>query len=233
MERDMTQRAVLFIGPPGAGKDTQAALLVQEYGMVQVPSSKIIRDKFAANPDDPAIQRERAIFDRGDLNTPELVAVWIMEFVDPLAQQGKSLVFSGSPRTHHEAVVELPLLEEAFGPERIVTIALALDLDEARRRILARRFCEAKGHVIPGTPEFSYLTTCPEDGSPLVTRALDKADKIDIRFQQYHDLTEPVFEVIRKRGLQINEVDGSLPIQAVHQAVVGVLERNRLPVPRD
>ena len=224
---------VIFIGPPGSGKDTQANRLVEEYGFVQVPSSKIIRAKFAANPDDPVIVREKKIFDEGKLNNPALVSEWILEFVRPLAAQGKSLVFSGSPRTPHEGEVELPVLQELYGRENIILIYLAIDFEEIKKRIADRRFCKANGHPIPGAPEFAHLTACPQDGSPLERRALDDPHLIQTRMEEFRTLTRPIVDIAEKFGIPVFTIDGKQSIEAVHHDVVALIERRATPAPQE
>lgn len=227
----MQQSVVILVGPPGSGKDTQAARLVEESGFVQVPSSKIIRSKFAANPDDPVIQKESRKFDEGKLNDPLLVSEWIMEYVRPLANDGKSLVFSGSPRTPHEAEVELPALEKLFGHGNVVFIYLDIDLDEMKHRIAGRRFCKAHGHVIPGSPEFAHLKVCPQDGSELVRRDLDDESKVKTRHEEFVNLTLPVVDIAKKYGVSLFTVDGKQSIEAVHQEVAAIVERRQTPAP--
>jgi adenylate kinase len=227
------KQVIIFIGPPGSGKDTQANLLVEEFGMTQMPSSRILRAKFAENPDDPVIAHERELFDTGKLNSPEFVANAMLEFVGDHAAKGESLIFSGSPRTVGEAEVEIPALAELYGMEHITVIYLNLLEEEAKRRIASRRFCRANGHPIPGTPEFSHLKTCPIDGSELYVRPLDDASLQDTRFHEYRTLTEPCLDIMRKQGLNIYELDGSKTIQAIHQEIIGILERHRTPVPKE
>ena len=225
------QSVVILVGPPGSGKDTQAARLVEESGFVQVPSSKIIRAKFAANPDDPVIQKESHKFDEGKLNDPLLVSEWIMDYVRPLAAQGKSLVFSGSPRTPHEAEVEFPALQELFGHANVVFIYLDIGLDEMKKRIAGRRFCKANGHVIPGSPEFAHLKACPQDGSELVRRDLDDESKVKTRHEEFVNLTLPVVDIAKKYGISMFTVDGTQSIEAVHHEVAAIVERRQTPAP--
>lgn len=225
------QSTVILVGPPGSGKDTQAARLVEEAGFVQVPSSKIIRSKFAANPDDAVIQEESRKFDAGLLNDPTLVTEWILEFVRPLAHEGRSLVFSGSPRTSQEAEAELPALQELFGRERVVLIYLDIGLDEMKRRIAGRRLCKLHGHVIPGSPEFSHLKTCPEDGSELYRRELDDESKVQTRHEEFVNLTLPVVDIAKRHGVPVFTLDGKQSIEAVHHEVMGIVERRESPAP--
>ena len=224
-------KLVIFIGPPGSGKDTQANLLVQEYGFVQVPSSRIIRAKFAAHPNDPVIRAQQKIFDEGKLNDPVLVSEWILEFVRPLAAQGKSLVFSGSPRTPYEGEEELPALQKLYGRENVVLIYLGIDLEEIKKRIKDRRFCKANGHPVSGAPEFAHLKVCPIDGSPLERRALDDPHLILTRVEEFTTLTYPVVDIARKFGIPIFNVDGKQTIEGVHHQIANIIERRTTPPP--
>ncbi len=224
-------QAIVLIGPPGSGKDTQAAYLVEELGFVSVPSSKIIRAKFDAHPDDPVIREQKRIYDAGLLNDPVLVSEWILEFVRPLALQGQSVVFSGSPRTAHEADVEFPALQELYGVEYVRVVYLEISLEESTRRIAGRRFCVAQGHVFPGSPESEQLVACPQDGSALIRRELDAPELIATRHQQYLDRTFPVIEIARTLGVPVFSLEGGKEIEAVHHDIVGIIERRHVPVP--
>jgi adenylate kinase len=225
------QQVSIFIGPPGSGKDTQAELLHEEYGFVTMPSSQIIRAKFSENPSDPVMIREKENFDTGKLVDPNLVSAWMMEFVALQAGQGKSMVFSGSPRTPHEAHVEAVELPKLFGIHGVVVFHLQLSEQEARARIAKRRFCKAKNHVIPGTPEFAYLTHCPKDQSELFARPLDDASLQDTRFAEYRELTEPCIQILRDAGCSVHTIDASKTIQSIHHDIVSILERSKEPTP--
>lgn len=231
MEGNMNKQVVILVGPPGSGKDTQAERLVQEFGFVQVPSSRIIRAKFAENPNDPVIQEEKRKFDSGLLNDPVLVGEWIMEFVRPLAEAEKSLVFSGSPRTPHEAQVEYQALVDLYGREHVVLIYLDIDVQEASRRIAGRRFCQLHGHVISGAPEFAHLVVCPQDGSALAARELDDASLIPTRYHEFNTLTLPVVEIAATFAIATFHLDGKKTIEGVHHDIAEIVERRHAPVP--
>lgn len=229
----MSNQVIICIGIPGTGKDTQAIRLTEEYGISQVPSSKLLLAKFAANPDDPVIKQEKHLFDTGALNSGPFVAEVIMEFVRPLAQQGTGLIFSGSPRTIHEAQVEYPELLQLYGDRNVRVIHFVLSEQEARARIAKRRFCKAHKHPIPGGPDFDGLTACPKDGSPLERRPLDDAHLQDKRFAEYHELTEPCLEEAQRFGLAVFPVDASKSIEAIHHDIVAIVERHRMPAPAE
>ena len=222
--------AVIFIGPPGSGKDTQANLLVDEYGFTAIPSSQIIRAKFAENPDDPIIQEQKKLYDSGKLNSSEFVASLIIEFVRPLVVAGKSIIFSGSPRVVDEAEGEIHQLSDWYGVGNLIVIHFDLDEVEARRRASTRRLCRAQNHPFPNTPELEWMKTCPKDGSEIYVRELDNPEKYTIRLSEYRKLTEPCLEVFKKAGIAIHIIDASRTIEAIHHDIANLLERNKEPV---
>ena len=230
---EYANKVVIFIGPPGSGKDTQANLLVEEFGMVQMPSSKLLREKFATNPDDPEVVHEQELFDTGKLNSPVFVANVMLDFVRACAKQGKGIIFSGSPRTVGEVKAEIPVLSELYGVQHVTVLFLNLEREESKRRIAGRRFCRANSHPVPGSSEFSHLKVCPLDGSELYARPLDNPALLDTRFKEYHMLTEPCLAVLKEAGFTIHELDGSKTIQGIHQEIIGILERQRNPVPKE
>ncbi len=223
----MKPQAVFFIGLPGSGKDTQAELLVKEYGFQQVPSSQLIQKKLDADPDDPVIKHEIELNKSGKLNSGPFVANIVMEFVEPRAKQGAGFVFSGSPRTVAEAEVEIPAMQRVYGTESVILILLELSKDEARKRIATRRLCRAHKHPIPWTAETEKLTACPIDGSELYVRPLDAPELVDTRFKEYAELTEPTIPVFEANGVPIFRIDAMKSIPTMHQDIVAAVERRQ------
>ena len=230
---EYANKVIIFIGPPGSGKDTQANLLVEEFGMVQMPSSQIIRKAFADHPEDPVVQKEKILFDAGKWNSPDFVARLLLEFIRAQAAAGKGLIFSGSPRTVTEAEIESAELAKLYGLENVTVLHLNLDKEIALGRNVTRRMCRANSHPVPGTPEFSHLKVCPKDGSELYTRAIDNAETFEVRWNEHVTRTEPGAEFLKKAGLAVHEIDGSKTIQGIHQEIIGILERQREPVPKE
>lgn len=233
MEKGAHQ-VVIFIGPPGAGKGTQADLLQEEYGFFHLESSKVIEEKFKnAEPGDPYIEHEKELWHSGKLNTPELVRQWILERIRQAATAGESIVFSGSPRTIYEAEGEIPVLEELYGPEHIHVINLQVPEGRSIERNSKRRICKANRHPIPNLPGLEKLTTCPKDGSELITRALDTPETIKVRLKEYEQRTAPIMEFLTKRGYAVITINGDASIESVHQHIAEYLDRNRVPTPQE
>ncbi|MDP2647911.1 MAG: hypothetical protein Q8P35_01570, partial [Candidatus Yanofskybacteria bacterium] len=79
MNNERPKQVIIFIGPPGSGKDTQANLLSDDFGFYNIQSSRIIETKFEENLNDPGIQAEKEKFKAGKLTNPKLVQGWIAE----------------------------------------------------------------------------------------------------------------------------------------------------------
>jgi adenylate kinase len=223
------RRVVILVGPPGAGKGTQAQLLEEEYGFLHLESSKVIEEKFVSGGDDLVIERERNLWKSGKLNTPALVRQWIMERIEQIAAHDASIVFSGSPRTLFEAEGEVPLLERLYGPEHIYAFHIDVSREVSVRRNSKRRICKANRHPIPNLPEYRDLTACPHDGSELVTRVLDTPGTIAVRYDTYLRQTAPVLGFLQAKGYEPIVIDGDTSIEAVHARIAGILERGTRP----
>ena len=106
-------------------------------------------------------------------------------------------------------------LEESFGKDNILVFNIVLSEAESIKRNGGRRICQAQRHPIPNFPEYANRTACPQDGSPLLTRDLDKPEIIKERYQVYLRDTAPVLEYLQQHGYAINEINGEQPIEKV------------------
>lgn len=218
---------VIFIGPPGSGKGTQADLLVDKFGLVHLESSKVIENKFkTGDSNDPVIAREKELWESGELNTPELVRAWMLEAIRALHAKGVGIVLSGSPRTLFEAEGEMPVFEELYGKENVLPIHLNLTKEESIKRNSGRRICEAHRHPIPDFPVFKDITTCPKDGSPLVRRGLDTPETIGVRYEVYLRRTQPILSFLEEHDYKIIEIEGEQEIGKVSDDILGKLGFN-------
>lgn len=216
----MQFKVIFLIGPPGSGKGTQAELLVKELGLYHFEISKIIEEKFrSANPEDKEISHQKEHWISGELVHPEIVANWFFEEIDSLKDKVNGFVFSGSARTVKEAGEELGYLEKIYGKENIIAVEIKLSGKESVKRNSARRICEKNRHPIPNFPEYANISVCPEDGSRIITRELDRPEIISDRYQVYLRDTAPVIEYFRKNGYKIVEVDGEQPIEKVFEDI--------------
>jgi len=212
---------VILISPPGGGKGTQAELLAKKLGLIHLETSKIIEDKFAeADPNDEIIKKEKEKRLAGELMEPKIIYNWLMESVGNLAAEGKSLILSGSPRTEFEVEKEMPEFDKIFGRENIKIFYVTLSEGESIKRNSFRRMCQANRHPIPNFPEYKDITTCPQDGSPLIIRGDDNPETVKERYSVFLRETTPVLEYFKKYDYPVIEINGEQPIEKVFEDIL-------------
>lgn len=221
MNNENKKQVIILIGPPGSGKGTQADMLAEKFGLFHLESSKVIEEKLGkAEPDDWILQKEKHLWESGQLNTPDMVRQWIQEKIKELAENGEGIVFSGSPRTIFEAEGEIPLLEKLYGKNNIKIFSIELSEQESVKRNSRRRICIGSRHPIPNFPEFDNITKCPKDGSEIVTRILDNPETIKIRYKEYINRTLPVVDTLENKGYRVTKIKGDQPIEKVHNDII-------------
>jgi adenylate kinase len=215
---------LILLGPPGAGKGTQADRLVEDFDLPYYATGDILR---RAVKDGTELGREaKQYMDRGDLVPDEVICGVIVERIDsPEALDG--FLLDGFPRTLPQAEA----LEQSLDPlGRRLTAVLSIDVDDAEvvRRLSGRRVCERNGHPYhveldpPKNPGF-----CDQDGSPLIQRDDDREETIAHRLQVFHDQTEPLVDLYEGKGL-LRRFDGSRSPDEVHAHIRATLATLRL-----
>lgn len=215
--------AVILIGPPGSGKGTQAELLAEKFGLFHLETSKLGEEKIN-NPElvrkDQEVAEAKRLYNKGELFPPPWTVKIMVEKIRELAKEGQGIVFSGSPRTLHEAENELPILEEAYEKDNVRAIHLNLTKEESVRRNSSRRVCKANRHSIPDFPMFKDITTCPKDGSELIKRSLDTPETISVRYEVYLRQTQPILSFVQEGGYNIIEIEGEQDIEKVFDDIL-------------
>lgn len=204
--------AALVFGPPGSGKSTQAGLLADTLAFEVVDTGRVLRGILydPAHQGDPTIQRERGLFDGGQLMTPSFVVDALRQHLADLKAAGTSCVIGGSPRTMGEATEIMPGIIESYGLENVFPFLLDVPYEACRARNLARTTC-----TVCGRPQ---LALAPADGAPLRCRACGgelytrvDSEKIDIRFAEYEEKTVPIFAYLESLGLKMIHIADDLP----------------------
>ncbi|HEX9694977.1 MAG TPA: adenylate kinase [Actinomycetota bacterium] len=204
-----------MLGPPGAGKGTQAALLAEKFGVAHVSTGDILRAAVAAETD--VGLRAKSYMDAGNLIPDDVMLEVIRERLsDPDAKEG--FVLDGFPRTVVQAQALLDLLADAGTPiERVVLIDVP---DEAIiERIESRLSCPRCGRVYSmKTRKPRHDQLCDVDETPLVRRSDESEDVVRKRLGIYRDQTMPVIGFYADCGL-LRRVDGIGPVTEVTERI--------------
>jgi len=211
----------ILLGPPGAGKGTQAQVLAQRAGVPQVATGDILRRAREEGTD--LGRRAQSYMDRGEL-VPDEVMIGIIEQRLQEADAREGFVLDGFPRTVPQAEA---LGELLLGLGMPLDAVLALDVPEEVivRRLAGRRTCPGCGrsyHVESDPPPADGR--CQNCGRELVTRPDDRAETVRERLGVYRRQTEPLKEYYQARGL-LRQVDGLGTVEEVTERLQSALGR--------
>jgi adenylate kinase len=213
---------IILLGPPGAGKGTQASHLVDNYGMVQLSTGDMLRS--ARNAGTPLGERVAAVMDSGALVSDEIVDALIGDKLDSMPA-GQGAIFDGYPRTEAQAH-SLDGILETRGRTLDHVIELEVDEDALVDRITGRYTCAQCGegyhdrHKLPAKEG-----VCDNCGSTeFKRRPDDNEETVRTRMAEYRGKTEPILPFYAARGL-IRRVDGMAPIAEVTAAIEAILAR--------
>ncbi len=189
---------IILMGPPGCGKGTQAQRLQDRYGMIQLSTGDMLRAAVAAGTE--IGKQAKAIMDRGDLVSDEVVVGIIVDRIQEADVQAKGFILDGFPRTVAQAKkLDQVLVEKGIGIDHIIE----LTVDEAA--LFARIENRAK-----------------ESGGDV--RADDNAETLKKRIMVYRDQTAPILPYYDGAG-RLEKVDGMASIEDVTQQLEEILDR--------
>ena len=204
---------IIFLGPPGAGKGTQAQIVCQRLGIPQVSTGDMLRAAIAA--DTEMGRKAKEYMDQGQL-VPDEVVIGIVKdrLADPDCQKG--YILDGFPRTVEQA--------KALSTFAKIDVAINLDVpdDVLVKRLSGRRVCPLCGapyHV----DRLNGETVCRADGTPLIQRDDDKAETVLNRLAVYHQKTAPLIDHYRKAGL-LKNIGGGLSLEEISEEIFRTLE---------
>ena len=212
---------IILLGPPGAGKGTQASRLVDERGMVQLSTGDMLRAAVKAGT--PVGLQAKAVMEAGELVSDAIVSALIGERLDE-AEDSTGAIFDGYPRTRAQAEA-LDLLLDERGRKLDYVIELSVDEDVLVDRITGRFTCASCGegyhdrHKQPVTSG-----TCDAcGGHEFKRRADDNEETVRTRMAEYRAKTAPILPYYEARGL-VRRVDGMAPIGEVGAAIDAILD---------
>jgi adenylate kinase len=218
----MSELNLILLGPPGAGKGTQAGRLREDFGLPYIGTGDLLR-AHRENKTELGVEAKRYM-DNGDLVPDELVIAMILEKVEEEGPDG--FLLDGFPRTIGQADA---LARELEGMGRRLTAALLIEAPDevVVGRLSGRRICSSGHvyHVVDDPPKHEGV--CDQDGKPLSRRKDDDPETIRKRLATYHAQTEPLKDYYDERGL-LRRFDGTRDVTEVHDHIRATLATLRL-----
>jgi adenylate kinase len=214
------QRNLILLGPPGAGKGTQAQRLAALWKIPQISTGDMLREARRAGTE--LGRKVAAVMDRGDLVSDELVVSLVEERLGRPDAQGGAIL-DGFPRTIPQAEALDKLLQKMKrAPVKVV--AVEVPREDLLERLGGRRSCPNDGasyHVKFTPPKKDEA--CDVCGTKLVTRPDDQSESINKRFEEYQKKTAPLIDYYARRGA-LHTVDGVGELDAVYSRILRSLE---------
>ncbi len=218
----MGMQHVVFVGPQGAGKGTQAAAVAPHFSLTHLSTGDLLRDIMKAESE--LAGEVRAIMDRGDLVSDETMARILFDALDRRAEAGTvcGALFDGFPRNAEQAAI----LERAIvnrGDTLAAVVSIDVPRDVLMERLTGRLVCRSCGrtyHRLFNPPAVDGV--CDVDEGELYVRSDDTPDAVNRRLEIYYGQTEPLLAMWRERGLVL-DVDGNDDIAVVSANIVHTL----------
>lgn len=212
---------VILMGPPGGGKGTQAKILQDVYGLVQLSTGDMLRAAVAAGTE--IGKKAKAVMDAGDLVSDEIVIGIISDRIDQ-PDVANGYVLDGFPRTLAQAeALDSMLATKKSKIDRVIEVRVPDSL--IVERITGRYTCKKCGagyHDKFQKPKNEGVCdSC--GGHEFVRRPDDKAETVEARLTAYHSQTAPILPYYEKKGI-LKVVDGALPIDAVTKHLKEIID---------
>lgn len=210
---------IIMMGAPGAGKGTQAAKIVKEYGIPQISTGDMFRSAVAAGTE--LGKAAKACMDSGKL-VPDEITVGIVKERLSKADCAKGFILDGFPRTVEQADALNAILSE-LGKKLTRVININVPAEYLIERAVGRRICKTCGatyHIKYNAPKQENI--CDVCGGELYQRGDDTAETMQKRLNVYEASTRPLIEYYKATGVY-SEIEGRQPIAKVTEDLINVL----------
>jgi len=205
-------KTFIFLGPPGAGKGTQAQRLVEERGFVQISTGDILRE--AVKQGTELGKKAKEYMDAGKLVPDEIIIGIIKEKLQQL--KGKDIILDGFPRTIPQAEALDKILSEV-GRQLDGVILFDVPDEEVIKRLSGRRVDPKTGKV------YHVIYNPPPEGIKVIQRDDDREEVIKKRLEVYHSQTAPLIEYYKKQN-KLVVIDATRPPEEVYRELLSVVK---------
>ncbi len=212
-------RYYVLLGPPGAGKGTQAKIVAETLKLAHISSGDLFRENLSKQTE--LGKKAQEYMNRGELVPDSLTIDMVRDRLQrPDCVEGA--ILDGFPRTPAQAEALAVMLKETGGEVKSVPL-ISVPPHVLLERLTGRLSCRAQGHVyhLKYNPP-KQKGVCDMDGSELYQREDDKTETVQKRIEVYQNQTAPLIEYYSKQGL-IHEVDGTLDIDQVTEQILAAL----------
>jgi adenylate kinase len=214
-------RALIFLGPPGAGKGTQSKLVAQRYGVPHLSTGDMLRDAVRGGTELGRLAKP--IMERGEL-VPDDIVMGMVEDRLSRPDAARGFIFDGFPRTIPQAE-QLDAILKRRGFAKPVVVEFHVSPDVLLHRVAGRWTCSVGGetyNVFERPPKMPGI--CDTDGGKLVQRSDDRPEVVKERLAAYERQTKPLADYYRKNGV-LEVVDGTADVEEVSRALEEILKR--------
>jgi adenylate kinase len=205
--------SIVLLGPPGAGKGTQAKLIAQHYGIPHISTGDILRSNVARGTE--LGRKAKAVMERGELVSDDLVNGMVADRIKQ-PDCGRGFVLDGFPRTVAQAEwLDRELAEKAGSMRPTVVIDVDVSYNQLLQRLTGRRTCPVDGKIyniyLQPPKEEGVCDVC---GTQLFQRVDDTEEVISERLKSYERQTLPLEDFYRKQG-RLRRINGEQPVEQV------------------
>lgn len=218
-------KILIFLGPPGSGKGTQAKLFAAKNNYAHVSTGDLLR-ALAAKPEGEQSEEEKSVLAemrKGGLVSDDFICRLVFQAIDNSLAKKSGLVLDGAVRTLAQAKKLFEFVQSKNLADEVLAVAIMLTDEESFNRLTKRRLCQSCGEIIPWLKETMSLHACPKCDGELKTRSDDSEEVIRERIKvQGNAALKPLLDYFEKLG-KLKIVDGTPAIVEVEKGVAAAV----------